>query len=39
MDAVNPRKQKGPTIAGCDYHLSHPDIFVMQAAEEWDSCE
>jgi hypothetical protein len=23
----------------CDYHLSHPDIFVMQAAEEWDSCE
>jgi Integrase core domain len=21
---------------GCAYHLSHPDIFVMESAEEWD---
>jgi hypothetical protein len=24
---------------GCAYHLSHPDIFVMESAEEWDCCE
>jgi hypothetical protein len=23
----------------CAYHLSHPDIFVMESAEEWDCCE
>ena len=23
----------------CDYHLSHPDIFVMESAEEGDCCE
>jgi hypothetical protein len=24
---------------GCVYHLGHPDIFVMESAEEWDCCE
>jgi hypothetical protein len=23
----------------CAYHLGHPDIFVMESAEEWDCCE
>jgi uncharacterized protein YutE (UPF0331/DUF86 family) len=23
----------------CAYHLSHPDIFVMQSTEDWDCCE
>jgi hypothetical protein len=23
----------------CAYHLSHPDIFVMESAEEWDCYE
>ena len=23
----------------CAYQLSHPDIFVMESAEEWDCCE
>jgi hypothetical protein len=31
--------EKERAVRCCDYHLSHPDIFVMQAAEEWDSCE
>jgi hypothetical protein len=25
--------------SACAYHLSHPDIFVMESAEEWDCCE
>jgi hypothetical protein len=26
-------------FATCAYHLNHPDIFVMESAEEWDCCE
>jgi hypothetical protein len=34
-------KSASATDAGgpCAYHLSHPDIFVMESAEEWDSCK
>jgi hypothetical protein len=28
-----------PKASTCAYHLSHPDIFVMESAEEWDCCE
>jgi hypothetical protein len=30
---------RGRPEEGCAYHLSHPDIFVMESAEEWDCCE
>jgi hypothetical protein len=31
-----PMVEQRPT---CAYHLSHPDIFVMESAEQWDCCE
>jgi hypothetical protein len=33
------RVLEGEGGVACAYHLSHPDIFVMESAEEWDCCE